>query len=525
MVIFMTGMVVAQNTATTNQEGNNNTGTQVQTGDDNNATIHQGDFKGTGTGMDVQNNGVAVQTQTGDENTALIQQRSGSWGTGNTSTQTQVGEKNTASMTFFNGQNLSTQVQVGDENWSYGQISQSNNIITTTQTGDRNWAKARLLNSDESEAMIQQVGSDNKGEVYAKGVNNNAQIRQNGNMHDAYQMQNGMNNKAVSNTGLFFNAEETSTEQYQEGDGNLSRFEMQKGNRNYAKSDQDGDNNHVFYRVRGNDNSAEFMQESYSPGNVASAVTNGDDNVIEVEQLGTNNMVGAHYPAGGTGIEQDGDRNETYLKQEGSDNFATVDQMGTENILDYDVFGYNNHMEAVQEDEGNGRGNMAIIDQTWYDKENYGNEIFLTQRTNGGAGNRAYMKLKGDENEINVTQSGSWNQVVGKGMFPDVAYGDVTDGDMFKYEGDKSDIDFTQAGNQNLISGEIHNSYGDIMVDQQGNVNKSFINVGPGLKFNNDVTINQWGNSNLGNVSQMSNGNSAVINQMGNSNTSTISQQ
>jgi len=526
-VFFMTGMVVAQNNnATTNQEGNNNQAEQIQTGEDNDALIHQGDYKDEGGSMNIQNDGIAKQEQIGDDNEAVIKQRSGSWTGGNESDQFQDGDMNTAKVTFYNANNISDQDQIGDDNWSYGQASGQFNDMTTNQEGDGNWAEFRLLGSESSEATINQIGDDNEGEVSSTGAFNEATIHQEGMDHDAYQMQDGEGNRAHSETGKYWTTEATETEQYQTGDNNVSRFEMQKGYGNYAKSDQDGDNNKVFYRVRGDENHAEFTQNSNSPGNVASARTFGDDNVIDVVQTGTGNMVGNAW---GYGIYQDGDRNETYINQDGYGNWAKVKQTGDDNALDYDVVGHDNEFDAVQEDEGANKfsvhGNKAVIDQTWRDvDDNYGNDFDLTQKTNGGKGNRAYMRVKGDDNNFTVTQQGSWNQIKAGTMFPDIAFEDVSKEDLFKFEGDGADIVFTQHGNQNLISGEVRNSYGDVTVDQDGNVNEAFLDFGGSLKFHNNATIIQDGNYNDASIEIGTNGNTANINQIGVDNQATTKQ-
>ena len=525
IMVFMTGMVMAQsNSASTTQNGNNNQASQTQSGSDNEATIEQGFGQPSeGANMKVQNDGEAIQEQDGSLNEATIKQRSGSWTSGNYSKQDQDGKRNDATMIFYNANNWSEQVQQGESNTSFGQVSGQGNEVSTSQEGVGNWAKARLLDSENSSATIEQVGEDNRGEVSSTGSDNEAVIKQDGEGHDAYQEQAGQGNKAVSVTGQFFSAEGTETEQIQEGNSNLSRFEMQRGSENYAKSVQNGDNNHVFYRVRGDNNSAVFNQTSYSPGNVASAITKGNENEVVVDQDGTGNMVGYKW---GDGIYQEGDYNIAEVTQEGEDNFATIDQLGSSNDAYYQVKGDGNKFWATQEGGPHNMMNFDLYDEHDGDL-NSNNYVRATQ---DGMENDMWVTLKGDNTneatsgaDFEFTQEGDHNQI--RGITEEQGFIHTPDNsEAFFYEGDQAEqFTIAQEGELNIVEGDIrHGAYMDLNIQQNGSSNYTQIDS---RDWNNTIDVDQMGSGNVGTIYQRGGSNAATIYQNGMNNTANISQQ
>ena len=254
-------------------------------------------------------------------------------------------------------------------------------------------------------------------------------------------------------------------------------------------------------------------------------------------------------------VEQNNDFNEATVEQIGSNtaevnqiskasapsekNDASVMQDGQGNFLDYDVKGHTNTLDADQE----GPGNQAVIQQgTWHDGDfNYGNDVKVEQisygmeagdveATEAHGGNQAYLKLKGDKNDIDVKQEGTANYIGGglEGVAPEGG-GEIgaASHHFFRYEGDASTIDMDQEGLGNGVLGEVHNSYGTVRTDQSGMGNFTLLSVGAesGLRFNNEIMVEQEGNWNRAGISQESNANKATIHQNGMGNTSGVMQR
>ncbi len=262
--------------------------------------------------------------------------------------------------------------------------------------------------------------------------------------------------------------------------------------------------------------------------NDATVEQNNNYNMADLEQSGSNEAM----------INQTSNASDISEQNE-----AFVSQTGQGNSLEYGVHGHSNLLESSQL----GYGNQAIIEQgNWFDGDyNYGNHVILEQSSYGGGemleegyegtGNQAYLKLKGDENQIKVEQEGSGNYVGGmmvEGEMPEEG-GEVTllNADeqtaFFKYEGDQSNIDIDQEGSYNAVTGEVHNSYGTVDIDQEQLGNMAHIRVGgmENLRFNNEIYITQEGTMNASWVNQQSNGNMADVDQMGMGNISHITQQ
>ena len=253
--------------------------------------------------------------------------------------------------------------------------------------------------------------------------------------------------------------------------------------------------------------------------NEATVQQNNDFNEATVEQIGSNTAE-VNQISKATGPSE---KNEASVMQDGQGNF-----------LDYDVKGHTNMLDADQE----GPGNQAVIEQgTWHDGDfNYGNDVKVEQISYGmeggdveaaeaHGGNQAYLKLKGDENDIDVKQEGTANYI-GGGM---EGGGELTaeSHHFFRYEGDASTIDMDQEGLGNGVLGEVHNSYGTVRTDQSGMGNFTLLSVGAesGLRFHNEIMVEQEGNWNRAGISQESNANKATIHQNGMGNTSGVMQR
>ncbi len=356
--------------------------------------------------------------------------------------------------------------------------------------------------AQSNDSDVNQQGDDNSATVQQLGISNSVGLDQG--VFDGYD-----SNIAEINQ----NGEENSLAGYSHGDA-------VQGKDNYLKLDQDGDyneagvyqdfaNSEAFIKQNGYENDAFVKQDA--PKSYADVDQVGDLNTADINQNGT-------HPE---------NENEAKVWQDGDFNTTNIGQLGDQNSAKHWVYGDDNMMNIDQ----TGYDNEAFVDQkNWEHNGNNYNEITVSQTNNsGGMGNEFFAKLKGDDNDVNITQNGSWNRV--QGLTGYWNYGNM--GAAFKYEGDNSNIDMTQEGNQNVVFAEIHNSNGDIDVEQYNNVNQAHIDIaGPsgGLLSGNSVDITQtstgsdFTQSNYVDVTQRSDNNSAAVNQNGFDNTSTITQ-
>jgi len=382
-------------------------------------------------------------------------------------------------------------------------------------------------------------GQSNVSDVDQVGNGNAATVTQAGSSHESYISQNTWGDG------------HTATVEQSGGSGNFSDI-LQDQRSAEAYVDQIGSSNESRLKQSG-PNSADITQDG--EGNILGSYSNlanrayqkngtsfpNDNNTLVLDQAGSGNKAGMwqeHHAQ--TEIHQDGTDNESYVYQSGSAagplnkvlvyqdgtaNYSDIHQDGEGNKAGYGAYGHDNMLTATQD----GYDNQAAVDEyRWKDADNYNNTVHISQSNNSaGLGSRAYMQMKGDNNTVNVSQSGSWNQVRDGGMFPDVD-AEVLLSDpsaFFKYEGDGSTITFTQNGNQNVVSGEVHNSGLDMDINQQGNVNQTFMTVGTtGILTGNMIDVDQVGNSNTATLSIESNSNTATVNQVGNNNSASITQ-
>lgn len=498
LVFFMTGMVVAQsNEATTNQEGNGNTAEQTQTGADNDALIHQGDFKGEGGSMNYQNDGEAYQEQMGDGNEATIKQRSGSWTGGNFSDQYQVGDGNKATATFFNASNESYQTQMGNQNESFIQIAGDGNEVQhvqygdgpgegfsypgsfsqspegTEEAGEYNYAKTRILkgsgmSADHNTAVIFQEGNSNMADQYVRGDHNE----------------------------VFTN---------QDGIANIANVE-QIGYNNYVLQDQDAYNP----AATNSDNNGEADE------NLSSITQHGNDNQVWSRQFGDGNV---------NEVLQEGNGNDAWLKQGLKDAYHSDG-----NHMTFRVKGNDNKFWGTQK----GDWNKMEVDLTVTDGDEYENHIYGDQI---GDENEMYVRVKGDRNnssygsDLMFSQEGSQNMITGIG----------SGNKFFFYEGDEAEeLTVDQKGDNNLVEGDInHGAHIDMNIDQDGDYNWTRVDI---EDWNNEVNVtqNSTGSSvggiypdgnraiiiqNNAGMGPGSPGQVANVNQFGKGNTATITQQ
>lgn len=316
-------------------------------------------------------------------------------------------------------------------------------------------ASPALAQSGGHTATIDQVGGSNDGDINQSGVDHSAMIDQVGtNTSDIIQRGSRPNEGNEART-LQINAV-----------GDVA---------NVAVIDQDGDD----LNAAGSEAAAlldpvldglGIDDEYYTP--IAPGIVQvGEGNTGSITQTGSWNSA-VQVVAGGY--------NTADITQSGASNIAAVGVLGARNTVDIDQSnsdsGDINNLAVVGVV---GQDNYMEVDQTGQRNDLLFGEVGLM-----GAGSEMYNST------VNVTQSGSDNQVVGYAI------------------GDDNDIDVTQSGNGNFV----------------GSVDYSLPLGGtPGI--DSIVSgISVIGNGNTADITQGGNGNTATANVHGNGNTSTITQ-
>lgn len=551
-VLFMTGMVMAQsNTATTKQEGNDNTAQQSQVGQGNDAMIHQGDYKGEGGNMNVQNGGTAIQNQNGNDNVASIKQRSSIWGSGNTSEQHQSGDENKAYAIFFNSSNQSNQAQDGEGNWSKVKATGNGNKLETTQEGTANKAFSFMIGNEDMSKMSStyQNGEGNEAYSKSKGYGNSIDIDQVGNYN------------------------KIGTKSWGDGLGvNI------KGDMNDATVSQDGDENNAKYAVQGYNNSFTGTQtgnmndmkvdqynwydvENY--GNVINAEQSGEGNNLDVLFKGDENtdvnfiQDGEYNTIKGFGNvpTTNGTPSQTFTEDpflyEGDRSSINIEQLGENNIVRGDIRGTNQDVDVNQESFSPGNvseiqinaslGSDAASQSVDVDQvgQNYsgvlingnGNDVTHNQygRDNDGplvGKNFAVTSITGSDNTSDVEQegenSGSFN--VDLSCLPFVSQFSLPAGVYHLISGSGNSASTEQDGNQNWAGviqigsnnkakqlQDAWNVGGDeAIANHEADENVSgILQAG----WSNEAEAYQFGDMNHSGIAQMGSGNTAIVDQ------------
>ena len=354
------------------------------------------------------------------------------------------------------------------------------NAAVVTQTGDNlsdvnqaNWA----IPGHEATVTQIKIGTEvtkNISEIIQEQRGADVIVRQEGGANVSRLVQAGPNSADIN----------------QKGNGNILGGLNYTGLAYQANGTSFSDDKNVLNLIQtGDKNKAGVSQQHYATAKLTQI---GDENEVKVDQYG-----------GAVGI-----LNTAEVMQIGDVNKASITQFDEGNRAMIDVLGYNNTTNIYQHVVDN----YAIIKAVGSDNTVNVNQFTVTTR-----GNRAYLDMTGSNNVVNFTQSGSWNQIGGKDMFPDVAFAAVTAGDMLSYTGSNSTIDMTQSGNQNLVKSKMKNDSGDIDITQSGNVNTTtlFINAGASdpIGFNNDAQIMQTGSFNVSNNNVTGSNNSITVTQ------------
>jgi len=541
MVIFMTGMAVAQNnSATATQNGDKNDIDQTQAGSSNTATVDQNT-----PGANVVQGQNATQWQEGDDNSAsIIQNTWGSNAEGNTTTQEQYGIGNEASAKSNGSLNTVTQVQDGELNRSSLYVGGSQNTVDVHQDGMSNIANGQLLGDESNMVNVMQDGTSNMTVFRIEyGNGNDVDIDQIGD-------DNKVGGYGDPGVHIWGSSNVVDIDQY----GNQEKVEVGKANE--ARVLIEGDGNESTIEQEGQYNQATHtMQGSAVDGNVAETQQDGYYNKAEVTQKSDNNyafqLQDAWAPSDNimdNDANNEADWNESYITQQG----------GTNNSAETYQFGDRNKATVVQE----GYNNILIADQGIWD-----------QRPSIGAANHGYenvleAKMKGDGNEITTIQDGFKNtmkfdlydgsnnrntidhayqlggdntmNVTVKGDdnttfdFDQIGHKNTIKGlsgyESLFYKGDAAQ-DFTiyQLGVANLVEGRIWEGTGiELNINQQGYHNFSELRI---QGWNNIIDIDQvspagtiMGERNEAFIYQHGGSNGAFVNQNGTNNTANIHQ-
>lgn len=284
--------------------GNSNQGTLIQNGAGNGANLIQGltDVANEiyGTANMAASNNIGYISQVGDNNKDV--------------NVSQFGNKNYG-VVDIQGSNNKAELQQGWSNWDGGHATFGNsNYSIVSQIGNWNFAGAWQYGG-----VAKETGYDNVNNITQNGGANSAQVAQ-GYIYE------GQGVRVVYGENVTGNISNAS----QNGGSNNIRF-MQLGSNNVLSLTQNGNGNTVggmpgtgmvtYFQQTGNGNQFVGIQTGGATLEKTSA-QDGDGNYI-------NTVQGAGDVAK---IIQDGDLNQAYLTQYGGGQNATILQTGTSNI-------------------------------------------------------------------------------------------------------------------------------------------------------------------------------------------------
>ena len=510
-MVFVVGMAMAQNTATTTQEGTSNSAATTQIGALNDANVDQ-----TGT-----SNFVTVLSQ-GNSNTAVASQNG-----------TQNGYASRPDLGYIKQIGSSNQaflregvVGVTTSNYADGFIDQSGNgnYAELNISGEyHNFAEHGITQIQIGEetpgnnAVITEAYYGNDMDVYQSGSGNDVTGEINGSYSQFFVDQIG-----TGNTGLvYIEGSNNGEPSWWTKSSTLRALNLlsQTGSDNDAEINQVGDNNTFVVTQEGTDNYAYSNQ--LGNGNAASIVQQGSAvnyNHAEVEQYGDDNDAG---------IAQSADNNTAYIYQGwglaplwdsknvlGSGNTASIAQSGGEfNFAGVWSLGDENEVIVSQ----NGSNNVARL-SNGYNYANVngvpelypasGNTITLTQ---SGDNNWVRNFQLGDDNTLTLTQNGNGNTVGGRTpRWETLGDGRNARAEYFQQLGDGNTLVGTQNGNATLDAASIQDGDENDILLTQGNGDWGLIIQDGDL---NGATLTQYGGAQQGTILQTGDSNAATITQ------------
>ncbi len=340
-ILISTALVAQNNTATVNQNGNDNEGNVAQTGNLNYAEVSQ--FDGDENISDVNQNG--------SSNEAYIAQgmTTNYFGSPVYSPTTPMsGSRNKADVDQNGSGNfVSNIVQVGDDNdATVDQNGEGNNVYVYQGWAFGFWGETPItsaLSSYNSTVSITQLNDDNYSAVWQYGgVNNEVIIDQEG-YSNKTQIAQGFiyEDGAYDFTFPVYNTENNYASVTQMGNGNVGKL-FQLGNDNQFTLTQNGNGNTVGY---------DAGVSGLVPVRNAYFTQDGDFNTFTGEQNDGATLDIESY--------QFGDGNAIDLLQ-GEDDVALIQQNGDLNTANVYQYGVDNDASVIQ----NGNSNIANVSQS-----------------------------------------------------------------------------------------------------------------------------------------------------------------
>ena len=249
--------------------------------------------------------------------------------------------------------------------------------------------------------------------------------------------------------------------------------------------------------------------EGNEVGNESVLSQEGDLNAIFVEVTGDANEVFASQMQSG---------NTFYATVTGNGNFLESEQDSLNSTADFFVEGDDNTVSLVQLGDGGPFG--FIFSRSINSIIGSGNALSVYQ---GDGGNWANNAISGNDNTVNVEQSGDWHESYVRELSGDANVIDVIQDGFYNVSdltviGFENDIEIDQDGDQNTVGWSMVGDANEIEFEQDGNGNEITTGVFEGIE--NAVNIDQIGDFNLATVETLGGGaNTFEINQIGDSNT------
>lgn len=274
------------------------------------------------------------------------------------------------------------------------------------------WINPATGNWEIIPSSVLATSSDFWGETVTVSTTDNILITRptsTGNYVDVYK---GTTTSSTSNTVYSISSTQGDAPVYSRSAPNTG------GNSIYIKQITSGYNNQVSLEQDGNNNAFTGTDSGW-------AIINGNGNILNVTQVGYNNIIGLKVNAWGNnlGITQSANNNIFNIESAGNGNSATINQLSN--------------------------GNIATAKIT-YDI----NTVSLTQKT--GTGNQSYNTITGNWNSINNVQDGLNNlsiiSITGNNNSAAVTQTGSGHSTLLNLIGDKNTVSVTQTGNNDVYS-------------------------------------------------------------------------
>ncbi len=258
-------------------------------------------------------------------------------------------------------------------------------------------------------------------------------------------------------------------------------FVMAQTQNNVALTEQDGDKNDALVKQIGAKNDGTIHQ--YGTKNLGTVKQDGNNNVGVADQLRGNNNIAT--------VDQVGGSNKGYVQQGLTKDYYD-DYTGSANPPTYNMYANNNDASVVQ----TGNSNFSNVGQWGNNNEatsvqdGNSNDVYIYQGWEGSWWNGP--KLYATNSKVDIEQHKNGNSAR-----------------VWQYGGNNNKINILQNGNDNLVS----ITQGWIYTDLNYDFTAPVLNT-----KNNNVLIDQIGNSNKAKMMQLGDNNLFKLTQTGNDN-------